>query len=125
MDHAQNIQITAKVKNIGRKAGDEVVQLYLRHPKAKLENTLIPQIELKGFQRISLQPGEEQEVHFTLTPEQYSLVNSLGKHEILVGKTEISLGGNQPQDWTPSHFKSSPTLLGEFTIAKKEKTEDF
>jgi len=48
-----------RVKNTGIRAGDEVVQLYVRHSKSKVEH---PIIELKGFQRVALKPGETKTV---------------------------------------------------------------
>ncbi|HEY4369716.1 MAG TPA: glycoside hydrolase family 3 C-terminal domain-containing protein [Steroidobacteraceae bacterium] len=61
------VQATLKVKNVGARAGDEVVQLYL-HPL----NPKRPRAgkELRGIERFGLQPGEEKRVSFTLTPNE-------------------------------------------------------
>jgi beta-glucosidase len=58
--------VSCMVKNTGERAGDEVVQLYMREPISVLAR---PVIELKGFQRIHLQPGESKKVSFLLSPE--------------------------------------------------------
>lgn len=60
------VQVTVKVRNIGARAGDEVVQLYLQPQEPKRQRA---RKELRGFQRVTLQPGEERTVSFTFTPE--------------------------------------------------------
>jgi beta-glucosidase len=57
------VNISVDVKNTGKRAGDEVVQLYVHQKKSSVK---VPAKELRGFQRISLQPGEKQTVTFTL-----------------------------------------------------------
>jgi beta-glucosidase len=59
------VQATLTVKNVGARAGDEVVQLYL-HPLSPQRPRALQ--ELRGVQRISLKPGEAKRVTFTLTP---------------------------------------------------------
>lgn len=63
----QPINVSVKVRNAGKRAGDEVVQLYLAPVDAKRERA---QKELRGFQRIHLQPGEERTVTFAITPQK-------------------------------------------------------
>lgn len=67
----QAVNIGATVRNTGARTGDEVVQLYL-HQHATVSR---PVRELKGFQRITLKPGEAREVNFTLTPQDLSFWN--------------------------------------------------
>lgn len=62
----QQVRVSVKVKNTGQRAGDEVVQLYL-HPLEPQRDRA--RKELRGFQRVTLQPGEEREVSFAFTPE--------------------------------------------------------
>jgi beta-glucosidase len=57
------ITVRVDVTNTGSRAGDEVVQLYVKHMKSKVER---PREELKGFQRISLQPNETKTVQIPL-----------------------------------------------------------
>ncbi len=59
------VEVSVKVKNTGARAGDEVVQLYVRHLKASLP---VPIRSLHGFARVALGPGEEKRVAFTITP---------------------------------------------------------
>ncbi|HEY0504776.1 MAG TPA: glycoside hydrolase family 3 C-terminal domain-containing protein [Lysobacter sp.] len=61
----QPVNVSVKVKNSGQRAGDEVVQLYLAALDAKRERA---RKELRGFQRVHLQPGEERTVTFAITP---------------------------------------------------------
>ncbi|RDS84509.1 glucan 1,4-alpha-glucosidase [Dyella monticola] len=61
-----HLHVTLKVKNTGSRAGDEVVQLYM-HPLTAPHARVIK--ALHGFQRVHLQPGEEQSVSFEISPE--------------------------------------------------------
>jgi len=63
LDKNGEITISVDVKNTGNRAGDEVVQLYVKHLKSKVER---PQEELKGFKRITLNPGETRTVDIKL-----------------------------------------------------------
>lgn len=62
----EQVRVSLKVKNTGQRAGEEVVQLYLHPLEPKRERALK---DLRGFERLNLQPGEEREVSFTFTPE--------------------------------------------------------
>ena len=57
------VNVSVDVTNTGKRAGDEVAQLYVHQEKSAVK---VPVKELRGFQRISLQPGETRTVHFTL-----------------------------------------------------------
>jgi beta-glucosidase len=57
------ITVSVDVTNTGSRAGDEVVQLYVSHPHSKVER---PREELKGFQRVSIKPGETRTVQIPL-----------------------------------------------------------
>lgn len=60
---AAALTVTVDVKNTGTRAGDEVAQLYIRHADSRVKR---PALELRGFQRLALQPGEKQTVTFHL-----------------------------------------------------------
>lgn len=62
----QPVRVSVNVRNTGKRAGDEVVQLYLRPLDPKRARA---RKELRGFERVTLQPGEERSVSFTLTPD--------------------------------------------------------
>ena len=65
-----SVTVTAKVKNVGLREGDEVVQLYVRDEVSTV--TTYTQV-LRGFERISLKPGESQMVTFRLGPTDLAL----------------------------------------------------
>jgi beta-glucosidase len=86
-------KVTVAVTNTGKRAGDEIVQLYIRDLVSSVTR---PIIELKDFKRISLQPGETKTVEFTLTPDKlwfYDLhmkrVVEPGKFDIMVGPSSV------------------------------------
>ncbi|HEX6785300.1 MAG TPA: glycoside hydrolase family 3 N-terminal domain-containing protein [Sphingomicrobium sp.] len=87
----QNASISVDVANIGRRTGDEVVQLYVRDDQASVTR---PVIELKRFQRVTLQPGERRTLTFQLTPEDLSLWNPDMKRVEEPGTFTISSGPN-------------------------------
>jgi beta-glucosidase len=66
------IKVEATVTNTGKVAGAEVVQLYIRQRGASVAR---PVRELKGFQKISLAPGESRLVQFTLTQKELAFWN--------------------------------------------------
>ena len=59
------IEVTVNVKNTGKRASDEVVQMYVQHLGSAVER---PQLELKGFERVHIDPGAEKNVVFELKP---------------------------------------------------------
>jgi len=89
----EDLILSVKVKNTGKMAGEEVVQLYVSHAPGK---TAMPVRALKGFQRIWLAAGEERDIHFRLTPEDLSLVNEAGTSYQPGGPVTVSTGGGQP-----------------------------
>lgn len=90
----KNIVVKTVVTNTGKRAGDEVVQLYVSHlPR---ENKRVPQCALKGFKRVRLNAGESKEVAFTLSPEELALVDSEGNLVQNEGTVTLYIGGGQP-----------------------------
>lgn len=89
----QTVRITVEVENTGPVAGDEVVQLYLKHIEAVVDT---PIWELQGFKRLSLAPGEKQTVEFILQPRQLAVVDETGTFRLEPGKIQIYVGGRQP-----------------------------
>ncbi|HXR38620.1 MAG TPA: glycoside hydrolase family 3 C-terminal domain-containing protein [Terracidiphilus sp.] len=80
------------VTNTGKTAGDEVAQLYLEFPKV----AGAPLRALRGFQRVHLDPGASQTIHFRLRPRDLSMVTDAGEPIIAEGKYTVSVGGGQP-----------------------------
>ena len=90
------IAFTVNVKNTGKRAGSEVVQLYIHDVKSSVDR---PKKELKGFQKVYLQPGENKDVTITINKEALSFYDELssswkaeaGKFEALVGNASDNL----------------------------------
>ena len=86
------LNVTVDVTNTGSRAGDEIVQLYVRDPQPKIDR---PIRELKGFARVSLQPGETKPVTFTLKPRDLAYFDVEGKQwKADAGAYEIELGAS-------------------------------
>jgi beta-glucosidase len=64
---AGTVQVTVDVTNTGSRAGDEVVQLYVKHLGSKLER---PREELEGFRRLSIEPGQTKTAEIALSASQ-------------------------------------------------------
>ena len=86
-----NIRVSVQVKNTGSLAGEEVVQLYVRDLVGSVTR---PVKELKGFQKIMLQPGETRELKFTLTEKELGFYRRDMTFGTEPGEYEIMVGGN-------------------------------
>jgi beta-glucosidase len=80
------------VTNTGRRAGDEVAQLYLTFPGVPGA----PLRALRAFQRIHLEAGASQRLHFELQPRDMSMVTEAGQPIVAEGEYTVSIGGGQP-----------------------------
>ncbi len=85
------------VTNTGKVEGDEVVQAYLKFPPVKGA----PDIALRGFKRIHLEPGASQKVHFELKGRDLGMVTEDGNPIVAQGDYSISIGGGQPDTGAP------------------------
>ncbi len=94
------LTVSVEVENSGKRAGDEVVQLYLRDVAASMSR---PVKELKGFQRITLQPGEKRHIEFLLTKEHLGFWNSDGRFLVEPGEFKVMVGANS-EDVLVSNF---------------------
>ena len=83
--------VSVEVTNTGKRAGDEVVQLYLH---AEVSRATRPVMELKGFQRITLAPGERRIVPFELGPDQLSYFGPEMKRVVEPGRFQVMVGGS-------------------------------
>ena len=92
------LNASVTVTNTGKVAGDEVVQLYLKFPDVPGA----PIRALRGFERVHLQPGESQKVHFELKDRDLSMVSEAGDPIIAEGKYSMSIGGGQPNTGAPA-----------------------
>lgn len=86
-----SVIVSVEVANTGARAGDEVVQLYIRHLDASVTQ---PVLALKGFERITLAPGERRMVRFTLEPKAFRIWNVAMKEVVEPGRVEIMVGNS-------------------------------
>ncbi|MFU8854826.1 fibronectin type III-like domain-contianing protein, partial [Micromonospora sp. SL1-18] len=101
------VDVTAKVTNTGSRAGSEVVQLYLGHPSSAGE----PPRQLKGFEKVSLQPGQSTEVHFTLNARDLAYWKSeAGGWVVPNGAFQVYVGSSSGMAGLPLH--------GQFSVIK-------
>jgi len=88
---AGRLTVSVEVENVGKRRGDEVVQLYLRDLAASVTR---PVKELKGFQRITLPAGEKRRVEFTLGPAELGLYSREMKWVVEPGEFKVMVGSN-------------------------------
>jgi beta-glucosidase len=96
------LKVTVKVKNTGKLAGEEVVQLYIRDLVASISR---PVKELKNFRKVMIQPGETKEIEFIIKPDDLSFYNPNGQFIVEPGAFKIWVGTN-----------SADGLEGQFTL---------
>ena len=87
-----SVTVSVDVKNSGRRAGDEVVQLYVRHLNSSVPR---PVQELRGFKRVALQSGESKTVEISLSAKSLAYWNT-NRHAFVLesGKIELLAGGS-------------------------------
>jgi beta-glucosidase len=88
---AGSVQVSVDVRNTGQRAGDETVQLYIHD---KVSSVTRPVKELKGFQRVTLKPGENRTLSFTLTPHSLEMWNIDMKRVVEPGDFDVMVGPN-------------------------------
>ena len=93
------------LKNTGDRKGSEVVQLYIDDV---ISSMVTPIIELKGFRRIELQPGEKKTVSFTLKPEHLSFLDAHMERIVEPGMFDLMIGSSS----------ADIRLKGEFEVKK-------
>ena len=98
------VKVQAKVTNVGKMKGDEVVQLYVTDMYASIKTRVM---ELKDFARITLKPGESELVSFFLTPYQLSLLNDKMDRVVEPGEFKIMVGGKSPSFVAADKIKNS------------------
>jgi beta-glucosidase len=114
----QPISVSVQVQNTGQRAGDEVVQLYVRHPGA---SGRVARHALEGFRRVSLKAGEKKTVTFTLTPRQLSRLDAQARRVELAEKVQVFVGGGQP---LATAVKAGRVQQAELTLTGATKTID-
>ncbi len=110
----QNVTVSVDVSNTGSRSGDEVAQLYLSHTSSV--GLWMPVKQLRGFKRVSLEPGETETVIFTLTNDDlYYYDTTSSSYQVDPGTYTVKVGGSS--DDLP--------LSGNFTLTAASPEPDF
>ncbi|SDM56046.1 glycoside hydrolase family 3 N-terminal domain-containing protein [Sediminibacillus halophilus] len=91
LEEGNQFDIAVEVNNVGERAGYEVVQLYIKDMEASVTQR---KKELKGFDKIWLEPGESKVIHFQLGKEQLSVWNIQMKETVEPGLVKVMVGGS-------------------------------
>ncbi len=89
-----SIVVSAVIKNTGSRSGEEIAQLYIHDEVASITR---PVKELKGFQKISLAPGESKRIQFVLKPDHLKFYNLSMKRVVEPGLFEVFVGPNSAE----------------------------
>jgi beta-glucosidase len=104
------VQVTVKVKNTGNRASDEVVQMYVQHLGSAVER---PQLELKGFERVHIDPGAEKNVVLELKPRDLAYWDS-ARHAWRVEKEPVRVLAGGSSDKLPVQVTLQVETSGEY-----------
>ncbi len=91
------VRVDTDLRNSGDRRGDEVAQLYLTFP----DRPGVPNIALRGFQRVRLAPGESKRVAFDLSSRDLSAVDPQGARRVMAGDYRVFVGSGQPGTGAP------------------------
>jgi len=102
---AGNVEVSVDIRNTGTMAGDEVVQLYIGD---EVSSVIRYEKELRGFERISLAPGESKTVHFTLTPEELWMIDANMQWKVEAGWFTVMAGSSSQDIRVQGRFEILP-----------------
>jgi len=109
-DTREKIKVSVTVLNAGGRAGDEVVQLYVKHPTA---TTPVPIHALKGFKRVFLKAGDKTTITFELSAKDLAILDEKNRWVVKPGDIDIYVGGQQPNAFL---LKENKILQGTVTL---------
>jgi len=118
----REVKVSFKVRNAGNIKGEEIVQLYFRDEFASITR---PERELKGFEKVSLEPGEVKRVNFHISMDLVALYNrdmellvEPGEFSVLIGSssTDIRLTGKFEVIGPERKIKSNRTFFSKSSI---------
>jgi beta-glucosidase len=104
------VTVTVKVKNTGTQAGDEVVQMYVQHLGSAVER---PQHELKGFERVHIEPGAEKNVVLELNPHDLAYWDA-ARHAWRIEKEPVRVLAGGSSDKLPVQATLQIETAGEY-----------
>jgi beta-glucosidase len=106
----EKVKIKVTVLNSGTKEGDEVVQVYVKHPTVSVP---VPIHSLKGFKRVSLKAGERKTLEFVFDTKDLAILDKDNKWFVHPGDIDFYVGGQQP---SKALLKENKVLLGTITM---------
>ena len=89
------VNATVKLTNTGSREGTEIVQLYIRD---RFSSATRPVKELKDFARVTLKPGESQEITFKITPDKLAFYNKQMQYGVEPGEFIVMVGPSSADD---------------------------
>jgi beta-glucosidase len=99
-----SLKASVTVRNTGSRVGDEVVQLYIHDPVASISQ---PVRRLRGFERVTLNPGQSRTVTFTLDRSDFGFYDNFGEFVVEPGQIDVYAGNSSTAD-----LKKSFTVRG-------------
>ncbi|HOK52166.1 MAG TPA: glycoside hydrolase family 3 C-terminal domain-containing protein, partial [Bacteroidales bacterium] len=109
-DTREKIKVSVTVTNAGGRAGDEVVQLYIKHPTATVP---VPIHALKAFKRVFLKAGDKITLTFELNSKDLAILDEKNRWLVKPGDIDIYVGGQQPD---AKLLKDNKILVGTVTL---------
>lgn len=108
------LEVSCTIANVGDRAGEEVVQLYVHDREASVTR---PVLELRGFSRLHVEPGERKRVVFTLSAHQLGFYNRDMAYVVEPGDIELYVGASSDDIRLTGKF----TIIGQVTDIESEK----
>ncbi len=106
-----NVRVSVDVKNIGKRRGDAVVEMYLKDLKASVP---VPVKQLKGFKRMTLEPQESETAEFTLNPDDISLLDKNMEPVVEAGIFEVMIGESSQDIVLKNTFEVTTPISAKF-----------
>jgi hypothetical protein len=111
---AGEITVACTVTNVGRRPGDEVVQLYVRDPVASVTR---PVLELKGFVRVSIEPAEQRRIEFTMSCDLLSFTGPDLRRIVEPGTIEVKVGSSSAD----IHLEGTIDVVGDARVVGHDR----
>ncbi len=109
----RGLTVSAEVRNVGDREGDEVVQLYVTDSASAFP---VPLRSLAGLSRVRLRPGERRRVTFALDARQLSVIDGRGRRVVEPGRFVVSVGGKQPGFRGTADAHTTAVVTGAFDV---------
>jgi len=108
----ESVRAEVTITNTGKRAAEEVVQLYITDVEASVP---VPLWALKAFKRVRIVPGKSKKIAFDITPEMMALVDNDGESRIEPGEFRVTVGGSSPGKRSEALGAAKPAV-GTFNV---------